>query len=107
MTKQEKIREGLAECHYYYGGGWDGIKRWEDVALDDRGVNYDFADIALEKQASQGVVIKVERELPENPFTANIMETNGKIYNPDAHKWFGLALKEVAGYAAVESLIGE
>ena len=59
MTKQEEIREGLAEELCKINGGIWNAANYNDYWLEK-------ADGALSYLHSQGVVIKVERELPEN-----------------------------------------
>lgn len=71
MTKQEEIRKGIA------GDIFEWCKRngyiatsleWKEVTGVTRGLILSITDIVLEHEASQGVVIKVGRELPKpNP----------------------------------------
>ncbi len=127
MNKQEKIREGIAERIHLERCGWslnisekeelseDRIERWkkywveyselpEEVKEQDR----IWADGLLSYLHSQGVVIKVDRELPTPA------DPSGKTRMTDAYfcHW---ADREVyvkgqqdmikAGYEAFESLI--
>ena len=71
MTKQEEIMELMAECHYYYGGGWDGERKWEDVPIDDREVNYDFAEVLSGRLHLKGVVIKGKSLGVSHPHLSN------------------------------------
>ena len=70
MTKQEEIREGIAELY------WDTLRLTDYVGLDYKKLRYselwdgdfkltcqNFADKILKQEASQGVVIKVEKRL--------------------------------------------
>lgn len=62
MTGQQKIREGTAKFLYEARGG----KNWEKSINREEWLNH--AGELLAYLHSQGVVIKVERELPGNPF---------------------------------------
>jgi len=61
MTKQEKIREGIARTSYHFDNRGKGcFIKWEVLASEHKIPYYEFADIVLYKQDSQGVVIRVK-----------------------------------------------
>lgn len=90
MTKREKIREGIA-------------RRLPTPAPD-----WVLADILIEYLHSQGVVIKVESELPKqdiyvSPAFGATVEQESKMGGYDEAQQNMLK----AGYVAVEPLIGD
>ena len=92
MTKQEEIREGIESV----------IQGFEDNS-PDAGYGYEKEDMALaivSELHSQGVVIKVGRELPESIMDA--VNGNDKF----GKREFARLLMNWAGYEAVEPLIG-
>ncbi len=99
MTKQEKIKEGMKEI------------------LELQGVPYPMSestvDLILSRQSSQGVVIKMDRKLPENPikvtnaFGLSEAEVNARQLEGDC---FAKVIQDgmlLAGYVATEPLIKE
>jgi len=95
MTKQEEIREGIINIlePYAFSGtitSSDGYYFFCDKADD-------VITAILSYLHSQGVVIKVERELPPNPYIG--MDDFAFIYQA--------AQKDMAGYVAVVPLIKE
>lgn len=107
MNKQEEIREGIARRLLMIGTGNPDFK---------------MAEIILEYLHSQGVVLKVERELPENParslenpyepiFSSRDKNFGKAVEWESKHCSEGVGYKNAqedmlkAGYVAVESLI--
>ena len=98
MTKQEKIREEMAnkvpkDCQSCES---------ECVPLDNTdhcSEQYHIADLILFYLHSQGLVLKVDRELPE-------IKRNLKGLSPEEITTLIQIDMEVAGYVAVEPLIG-
>lgn len=93
MTKQEEIREGMeklvSEAYWYEG---------------KRNIVVDIAKKMLLYLHSQGVVLKVDRELPETwRVTYSDPPTPNKAYEYGQSDGKQDMLK--AGYVAVESLI--
>jgi len=83
MIKQEEVREGIEEI------------------LKDHFFPYTSAtEEIIEYLHSQGVVIKVDRELPKRTWYKDWGGESGE----DSYK---LALEDMAGYVAVEPLIKE
>ena len=74
MTKQEKIREGIAKQVWCCSINLEMARRGEPIRylpaefdeqhVIDKQPYYEAADLILEEESSQGVVIKVERGLP-------------------------------------------
>ena len=106
MTKQEEIREGILKIIHFYNRGTTDAN---DAQLRDKLISY---------LHSQGVVIKVDRELPENPIWATLektvisgagIETREQIKLEGAGSTYKIAQQEMlqAGYVAVEPLIKE
>ncbi len=88
MTKQEEIKKAVKTC---IAIEWDdGRPGFDGNRLTQK---------ILEVEDTLGVVIKVDRELPKNPYSDM----------PDSGEWlgYGLALLDLtkAGYVAVEPLI--
>jgi len=124
VTKQEERREGIAkicqECEFPY---WS----WETLDLDVREDYLNQADKILSYLHSQGVVIRVDRELPDSAYDSLIFPTTieeaGKFLTDkgltDREKsaisgtiarlgWENCAkAMDDAGYVAVEPLIKE
>ncbi len=107
-TKQEEIREGLAKRRYYDGmiGIGSGIPQWEDRTEAEREHFRAKIDDDFNYLHSQGVVIKVDRELPKlKSLTgdASLKEKLAFLQGVEALR------EEVikAGYEAVEPLIEE
>jgi len=90
MSKQERIREGVAQSLGRSNGQWG----------DEFQHNYWLiqADLALDYLHSQGVVIKVDREFPKMTF-----------FCPTCKKTVTNTMCNVidGGYSGVESLIEE
>ena len=90
MTKQEEIREGwLAEIKYIMKVGSDKTKIAEAEC---------YTDEILRFQSDRGVVIKVDRELPERTWYKDWGGESGEAS-------YKLALEDMAGYVAVKPLI--
>ena len=85
MTKQEEIREGMENVIR----GYEGAERWSGVITDG----------LLGYLHSQGVVIKVDRELPDMPCYSHTREKTA--YSRSQEDMLN------AGYVAVEPLIKE
>ena len=105
MTKQEEIREGIARI------GLGGINPLKNALPNEYG--YKIADDILSYLHSQGVVIKVKRELPYTiPVLPKFLK-RGIITDDDLLEY--ARVTEVlnrmeyikAGYVAVEPLIEE
>ena len=62
MTKQGKIRESLARSAYYFENRGKECIVWGILVDEYKAPFYQFADMALSDEASQGVVIKVEED---------------------------------------------
>ena len=92
MTRQEKIRKGIA-LQYLQWKENDTTLQLKDIHDFFRSECFDFADEIMKQEASQGVVIKVDRALP-----LVYPEDNGHMIQNDMLR---------AGYVAVESLIKE
>ncbi len=92
MTKQEKVREGMSDILFRKGRG----KWYKDEIINE----------LLAFLHSQGVVVKVERELPKNPIktASNYRRGFSQLYDAMADK-YDQAQEDMAGYEAVESLI--
>ncbi len=102
MTQQEKIREGIEQS---ICSNCDDVSDWiEGQTLEDAqkycreraicAYCTDLTNDILQKQDAQGVVIKVERELP---LMFGTVESYAR----------GLKKMREAGYEAVENLIEE
>lgn len=68
MTKQEEIREGIARNAYIWASftcGEDSIEPLENLSAEKQKVYFTFAHQLAIFLDRQGVVIKVERELPD------------------------------------------
>ena len=103
MTKQEKIRDGMAErCFENCDGATqeqcDELNKKYD-AVD--ACRYCGADQVLAYLHSQGVVIKVKRELPEYWFDRGEGGYTEQHYIPSGLQ----ECLEEAGYTAFESLL--
>lgn len=88
MTKQEEIREGMVALFHEMGLG-------ETIDSET------FQQRILFYLHSQGVVIKVERELPKVRYTV-------KVYDNTDSRNIGYAFRkayEQAGYVATEPLV--
>lgn len=70
MTKQEKIRQGIAT----YLRNSDGILCLRPDECDDMDCCECQAQGITRYLHSQGAVLKVERELPENPYIIGVFE---------------------------------
>ncbi len=124
MTKQEEIREGLAKLEHDQWVEWSKAvapevsperrERWKklwipysELTEEQKDQDRVWADKSIADIHSQGVVIKVDRELPDNPY----IRDEGKNVLPDyeAARWVGFGeAKRVltdAGYVAVKPLI--
>ncbi len=103
MTRQGEIREEMAKRRYY--SGWisvsGGIPSWEDRTEVEREYFREKIDDDFRYLHSQGVMIKVDRKLPD------ITNIGSPEYNDafiDGVRKTGKAILE-AGYVAVVSLI--
>lgn len=109
MTKQEKIREGLAIklCDFdlfMTGKGWEDVPEKSHPSRKDRNFYRKNVDSFFAYLKSQGVVIKVESKFPEwlkfkwahNPCM---------IKQTDIDAAFEFDLIEDAGYTLTEELI--
>lgn len=63
MASREEIREGIAKqiCYFYLR------KTGANFSIITQAECYEVADFILKEEDSQGVVIKVDRELPHKP----------------------------------------
>ena len=92
MTKQEKIRKGIADKFLNYQG-----TNYKHATKLERENALVMADNVVEVLHSQGVVIKVKRELPPSDVD-DICTLNEVIWE------YRIVLRK-AGYVAVEPLI--
>jgi len=112
MDKRETIREGFAQLD------WEESQEewiranddfaWENISESDRESMRERADMFLSYLHSQGLVIQVERELPN--WISSCPSANSETCKTcDNCEIFDFALFDIieAGYAAVEKLIGE
>ena len=97
MTKQQDIREGLAAHLLPYM-----IPHYKN--------NHDLADSVFDEVltylASQGAVLKVEKELPKMLLSDDSDEDNIRLYNGNLPTWATDPIIE-AGWSATEPLIDE
>ena len=101
MTKQEDIREGIAEKIFEWckRNGYASF-RWNELTGATRGLILAITDIVLEYEDSQGAVIKVDREPPAVSWTLS-----GQDSSWQAEK-IGHAFREAyKDYVLVEPLI--
>ena len=109
MGKQEKIREGLAKRLYHQHA--DG--HFETASRGIKNNYYLDADMALRYLHSQGLVIKVEKELPASPIKITtdleLGEEEAKTRQAYSDLLTGLVQRQMteAGFAAFEPLIEE
>lgn len=101
--KQEEIREGIKNfVSTITEGGEDGAELRED--------DWDgsWADSILKYLHSQGVVLKVDKELPKNPHGFTDRERRLHLYEccESCHKAERESMLK-AGYVAIEPLIKE
>ena len=93
MTKQEEIREGIASYIRLYNGTSTTASEFTSKAI-------------LEYLHSQGVVLKVDKELPINPYRFNVHLDAGIYDGLYREKYFEAQQGMVnAGFTAVEPLI--
>ena len=127
MTKQEKIREGMARRLFdseMNRAQVFGVARREKAWADEKETYLARADDELHELHSQGVVIKVDRKLPDSAYSSLIFPTTieeaGKFLTDkgltDIEKsavsgtiarlgWENCAkTMDEAGYVAVESI---
>ena len=101
MTKQEEIREGIAIKLWLE---LDQILRvfpqrsWKQMPEEIKERYRKAADTVMRYEHLEGVVIKVERELPKREWYNDWGGKSGKA-------GYDLALDDMAGYGAVEPLI--
>ncbi len=110
MTKQEEIREGIAEELAKIPKGYIGITdpEWHERRLVKARVQ---ARAVIDYLHSQGVVIKIEKELPLPKWE----EVESTALGVDFDTWakmiamLGATLERLtkAGYVGTEPLIGE
>lgn len=102
MTKQEEIRERAAKVIY---GDWAiGSIPWEKLMEAEKKPWLETADRVLKDEDSQGVVVKVDRELPK------LISLTGKASLPEKCAYaLGVSdmAEKMAGCVAVEPLIKE
>ena len=108
MTEQEEIREGVAERLYKMCAKWTGVwyPPWNEAREEIRNDWRNTATEYLQYLASEGGVLKVERELPGTL----IDELEYGWATCTDFRWgVSAAQKDMlkAGYEAVEPLIGE
>ncbi len=109
MATKEEIREGLAETSYYFENRGKEYLKWGVLASEYKLPYYEFADVILCKQDSQGVAIKVEGELPLMDEPSKTFYENNKE-TPQIAQWMtgyitGRQDMLKAGYTAWEPLI--
>ena len=96
MAKQEEIREGIAVRLYWKD---HPVGDWSVELPETKAIYYIRANVALSYLHDNGVVIKVERELPFQVIINDAVTVGGsKIDIPNE------VLKS-AGYEAIESLV--
>jgi len=118
MTKQEKIREAMQHlwcqhCKALQKANYTGVECWynplaEEGAFAFCAANEDAISEILRKQVSQGVVIKVDRELlPHEEVTWNKIALMQQSYRATAQEYHHKGQDEMlkAGYVATEPLI--
>ena len=108
MTRREEIREGVAKNIFLKQRTSDDyIYRrpcWEELGASAKKPFYKEADGISRFLHSQGVVIKVDRELPEY-LQASWVKIEDDIFTE--LEWNTQKALDKAGYVAVESLIEE
>ncbi len=115
MTIRQEIREGMRKIPTHPKSEWGCIS---SLCLSDSAIN-----LILSYLDSKGVVIKVERDRPKNPYKLPSSSTAGDgSYTPlgrvqedgtviyyrhteETEEAYNLALRDMAGYVAVEPLI--
>ncbi len=97
---QEKIMKGMAKQLAQFDG-----QDWDALSLEAQGTYKGRAIVLGCHLHSQGVVIKVDRELPDKPLADDWAEA---IKAP-RNAFYELAQKDMlkAGYVAVEPLVKE
>lgn len=118
MTKQEKIREGVARQLYYWltmaYRNEDNFNEtaWEAISEKDREYYREYyAEPLMKSLHSQGVVIRVEKELPKTIPVLPKFHKQGIITDDDLLDYARVTelLNRMeyikAGYVAVEPLI--
>ena len=114
MTKQEEIREGMQRlwcqhCKALQKTNNTVVECWYNPLTEEGrhafcGANEDAVNAILKDESERGVVIKVDRELPNNPYFGY------ELWDKESHDR-ELGYKEAqqdmleAGYAAFEPLI--
>ena len=108
MTKQEEIREGIAELEHLQWAQWSRVRNPDHPLIDvpysklsekDKELDRVWAQKVLFYLHSKGIVIKVERELG----FARVDGTGRELWY-DGYK-AAMDDYEEAGYVAVEPLI--
>ena len=112
MDKRSEIREGIARklLVFYWGTRTDKMPLWEDVNEFEQEDLLEDSKQILSYLHSQGAVLKVERELPENPWVEDKMaDYYTKLWRRHHYDGYNQAQQEVlkAGYKATEPLIEE
>lgn len=106
MTKQEKIREGIArdflfevwkEAKSSEIESWDDVT-WESLPEKHKTEYLKTAVSLLNYLHSQGLVIKVDRKLPKRNWYKDWGGESGEA-------GYKLALEDMVGYVAVKPLI--
>ena len=112
-TKQEEIREGIAEKIYKEAPGWRGGYEYVSFKFAPEVVREQYlrkADEWIVWFDSQGVVIKVERELPAIRFSRAAVKVYDRNNKPISHADAAIYTQQDmigAGYVATEPLIKE
>ena len=103
--KQEEIKKGTARLLFNLGQKPYNIDAWGKLPLPIRGIYLSHAGEFLKYLHSQGVVIEVDRELPEPIYAGclDIPENIKEIYIQGKIDYQQDMLK--AGYVAVEPLV--
>ena len=106
MATREEIREGIAGRiykWYFRNSQLNDLGEWGKVRGATRGMVLAITDIVLEYEDSQGVVIKRDKEMPEDW----IRGLKGKLKLTDWDYEDVMLYLDRSGYMAVEPLIKE
>ena len=99
-TKQQEIREGLARIRPSFP--------WDELDEDDKEFHREWADEVLKYLASQGVVLKVEKDYPGCPYETSpekSLEENDMESSKELGYLVGQDYLVRAGWSATEPLI--
>lgn len=96
MTKQEEIREGIASRIWYRASLPSVNIKWEELTSFARDCWLHLADEEMSILRSQGVVLRVDKELPQPDYAGE-----------NWYGSYGVAQEHMlkAGYTATEPLI--